>query len=219
MKQLLTSGGNVRDLLTLAGSDLVERIGFDQLAVDLTQYVTADYRHLASDVVLTVPLRPRRGRRKRPLWLSILIEHQSEPDRLMVLRVLEYLVQIWKGQVRTWGQEHGSLASVKLRPILPVVFYTGSYLWENLGRLIDLMDEGDAVERHTPAYEPLFVNLPELTEDRLCDQGGYFGQVLWAYQQRRARRQVFRDLLAQITQPWRACREATGCGGWNCCRT
>jgi hypothetical protein len=44
MKQLLTSAGNVRDLLRLAGSDLVERIVFARLEVDPTSYVAADYR-------------------------------------------------------------------------------------------------------------------------------------------------------------------------------
>jgi hypothetical protein len=175
MKRLLTSPGNVRDLLVLAGSALVERIVFDRLEVDPTSYVAADYRHVVSDVVLTVPLRRERGRSRRPLWLTILLEHQSEPDRLMMLRVLDYLVQIWKAQVRAWGQEQGSLASAKLRPILPVVFYTGSYRWEHLGRLVDLMDEGASIARHTPAFEPLFVNLPALPAERLRAAGGSFG--------------------------------------------
>jgi hypothetical protein len=129
------------------------------------------------------------------LWLTILLAHQSEPDRLMMLRVLDYLVQIWKAQVRAWGQEQGSLASVKLRPILPVVFYTGSCRWENLGRLVDLMDEGAAVERHTPAFEPLFVNLPDLAAERLRKESGSFGQVLQVVQQRGARRSQFRETL------------------------
>jgi predicted transposase YdaD len=119
LKQLLQQPTNVRELLTLARAPLRDRIDFNALTVDPTTYVTADYRHVSSDLVLTAPLRPVRGKRRRRLSLTILLEHQSEPDRLMILRVLDYLVQIWKSQVRLWGQEHRSPASVKLQPILP----------------------------------------------------------------------------------------------------
>ena len=39
----------------------------------------------------------------------------------MLLRVLDYLVQIWKQQVKRHGEKHKSLANVKLQPVLPVV--------------------------------------------------------------------------------------------------
>jgi hypothetical protein len=198
MKTLLQRAGNVREMLTLAGCELTPRLVFDEMAVDPTTYVSADYSHVSSDIVLTVPVRAAKGRRKRPLSLTILIEHQSDPDRLMLLRVLDYLVQIWRHQVRAWEQEQGSRASVKLRPVLPVVFYTGSYRWERLGRLTDLMDEGEAVARHTPTFEPIFVNLPELSEEWLS-RGGYFGHILRLLQQRRAKRTIFRSLVEQVT--------------------
>ena len=62
---------------------------------------------------------------------------------MILPRILDYLAQIWKAQARQWAQRHKSLASVKLRPILPVVFYTGTYRWERLGGLLDLMDLDD----------------------------------------------------------------------------
>ena len=45
--------------------------------------------------MLTAPLRIRGQPRKR-LMIYILVEHQSEPDPLMPLRMLEYVVQIFK---------------------------------------------------------------------------------------------------------------------------
>jgi hypothetical protein len=130
LKLLLHDPHNVRDLLRLAGTDLVDEIAFERMAVDPTTYVGRDYRHVESDLVLTAPFGARKGGRPtRAVTLYILIEHQSEPDRLMVLRLLDYMVQIWKAQVRDWGQEHRSLAGVRLRPVLPVVFYTGTRAW------------------------------------------------------------------------------------------
>ncbi len=46
----------------------------------LRTYVAADYRHIASDVVLEVPFGTGRGR--ETITLYVLIEHQSEPDSL-----------------------------------------------------------------------------------------------------------------------------------------
>jgi hypothetical protein len=140
LKQLLTSAGNVRELLALAQAKVLPRLEFVGMTVEPTTFVTAEYRHVSSDLVLTLTLLPsRKGGRKKRLMVTILIELQAQPDRLMLLRVLDYLVQLWKQQAKRHGEKHGSLANVKLTPVLPVVLHTGSYSWEKLGRLVDLM--------------------------------------------------------------------------------
>ncbi len=196
LKQVLTRSANTRDLLNLARTTLLPRLDFRGLQVDPTTYVTAEYRHVSSDLVLTLPLLPSEpGKRKRRLFLSILIELQMQPDRLMLLRVLEYLVQIWKHQVKQHGQKHGSLASVKLQPVLPLVLHTGLYSWERLGTLLDLMDEAEAFRDVTPAFQPLFLSLPNLPEADLESHGGYFGQVLALLQARKDSRTAFAQRL------------------------
>ncbi len=197
MKLLLQGPDNLRDLLGIARARQVGRTDFKRLRVDPTNYVSADFRHVQSDLVLTAPLRPAGKGRARRLTVTVLLEHQSEPDRLMILRLLDYLAQIWKAQARAWGEKHGSLASVQLSPILPVVLYTGTYRWERLGRLVDLMPEGEDFAEVTPELRPLFVNLPELPAARLRS-GGAFGSVLRLIQQRRASETAFAKLLGEV---------------------
>jgi hypothetical protein len=198
LKQVLGSAGNVRDLLTLAKAAVLPRIDLGGMQIDPTTYVTAEYRHVSSDLVLRAGLRPSAGRgRRKPLTVTILIELQSQPDRLMPLRVLEYLVQVWKHQVKQHGQTHRSLASVKLRPVLPVVVHTGSYAWEKLGGLLDLMEDAEAFRPFTPAFEPLFVSLPNTPEAELEKDGGPFGQVLALLRASTAGRGPFARRLAQ----------------------
>ena len=120
-----------------------------------------------------------------------------QPDRLMPLRVLEYLVQIWKHQVKRHGEKHGSLASVKLTPVLPVVLHTGSYSWEQMGSLLDLMDDAEDFRAVTLAFEPLFVSLPDLAEAELESSGGFLGQVLALLKARKASRGAFAQQLEQ----------------------
>jgi hypothetical protein len=100
LKLLLQHPAHARDLLTLGGYDQVAAIDFGHLRVDPTTYVAANCRHVSADLVLTAPFRGRQGQRRRTVTLYILIEHQSEPDAVMLLRVLDYLVQIYKGQLR-----------------------------------------------------------------------------------------------------------------------
>jgi predicted transposase YdaD len=199
LKLLLQHPSNARDLLALAGWRLLDRIDFARMTVDPTTYIASDWRHVASDLVLHAPFRTRPGRRSRRwVTLYVLFEHQSEPDPVMMLRVLDYLVQIWKGQLRTWTQEHRSLAGFRLQPILPVVFYTGTRTWDELGRLVDLVEAGELFTDVTPEYRPLFVSLPALPAAALESAGGELGWVFELIQQRRARPEEFADLVRRV---------------------
>ncbi len=198
LKLLLHNAANVRDLLQIAGSELVDALDFSRMKIDPTSYVAGDFRHVESDLVVTIPFRRSRGRPRRPVILYVLIEHQSEPDSLMIFRVLDYMVQIWKGQVRAWGQRHNSLRGIRLQPILAVVFYSGSRRWESLGTLDDLIEQAGAFKTTTPKLEPLFVNLPALAAHELESHGGFLGWVLRLVQQRGAGSDVFQSLLQRV---------------------
>ncbi len=198
LKLLLQHPAHARDLLTLGRYDHVGAIDFRRMTVDPTTYVAADYRHVSADLVLKAPFRGRQGRRRRTITLYILIEHQSEPDAIMLLRVLEYLVQVYKAQLRAWERRHGSAAGFRLEPVLPVVLYTGTTAWESLGRLIDLMDLGELFADVTPAFRPLFVALPALSGAELESAGGELGWILELMKQRRERPEDFRTLVTRV---------------------
>jgi hypothetical protein len=196
MKLLLQGPLNVRDLLRIACYRFTDHIDFDRLQLDPTTYVQRDYRHLESDVVLCGPL--RRG--KQTVLIYILIEHQSEPDRLMPFRVLEYVVSIYRGQLRDWSQTHASLVDFVFPPVLPVVFYTGTRRWQAVGQLSDLVAGGGRFAKLAPSLGPLFVNLQKTSATHLASAGGSFGEVLRLVQQRNARGPVFRTLLGNVVR-------------------
>jgi hypothetical protein len=201
MKLLLENPKNVRDLLVLAGADVVKLVDLNRLRLIQTTFVQRDYRHLESDVVLVAPLRRRKGKRSaKTLLIYILIEHQSEPDRPMPVRLLDYVVQIFKYQMREWSKTHGSFARLRLHPVLPVVFYTGTRRWHSVCRLVDLVEMGECFESTTPAMEPLFINLSAIAAETLESEGGFFGSVLRLVQQRKSRPREFQQLLNRVVQ-------------------
>jgi hypothetical protein len=195
MKMLLEHPANVRDVLRLADVPWFDEIGFDRIQEIKTTFIRRNYRHLQSDIALTAPLGGS-GRAERKLLIYILIEHQSEPDRLMPLRLADSQVQIFRYQVRQWLQTHASESQICLSPVLPVVFYTGLRRWPEVGTLADVIERGDEFREVTPIVErPMYLNLPELPPDQLQDKGGYFGWVLRLLQQRHTRLAEFRQLL------------------------
>jgi predicted transposase YdaD len=198
MKLLLEHSANVHDLLALGRAEVLDLIDFARMKPAGKSFVARDYRHIEADVVLTAPLR-RKGRSSgESVLIYILIEHQSEPDELMAFRVLEYVVQIYRTQIRTWSKGRTSLRGIRLQPVFPVVFYTGTRTWNAIGTLADLIDMGDHFARRTPALDPLFINLNGLKPGVLEAEGGFFGQVLRLVRQRRAKPQPFRALLAEV---------------------
>jgi hypothetical protein len=198
MKLLLEHPLNVHDLLQLTESALIPAIDFGGMKRVGTTFVQRDYRHVECDVVLTAPFRPpgtpRGGKR---LLVYVLIEHQSLPEEVMILRVLEYVVQIYKYQERAWRRRHRSLAGIRLSPVLPVVFYTGTRRWDDLGSVSDLVEQGELFGPLVPGLKPLFVNLSGLAAERLVSVGGFFGRLLHLVQQRQAPAERFEELLRQ----------------------
>jgi hypothetical protein len=110
------------------------------------------------------------------------------------------VVQIFKYQVREWSKTHRTLARIRLHPVLPVVFYTGTQRWDSVGRLVDLIEVGERFQSATPAMEPLFINLPVIAGETLEAQGGFFGWVLRLIQQRKSRPREFQRLLNRVVQ-------------------
>ncbi len=197
IKFLLEDPYNVRDLLAVAHETMRDHIDFDHLAVERTTFVQRDYRHIESDLVLRAPLRWP-GMAHRQLTIYILVEHQSEPDPFMTFRVHEYVIQIYKAQLRAWGQSHPSFAGLRFQPVLPIVLYTGRRRWPGLGRLLDLVELGDHFGARIPALEPLFLNLSAIPARRLESEGGFFGWVLRLMQERHARPGEFASLLRRV---------------------
>ncbi len=200
LKFMLENPGNVRDLLQLLGVELLPRIDFARMQVVPGRFVQREFRHVEADLVLQAPLRPEPGSGQRRILLYILIEHQSELDHLMPLRVLEYVVLIYKRQLRLWERQHGNLDHCRLQPVLPIVLYTGTRTWDRLGGVRELVELGDELAERVPELQPLFLNVGQTSAEALA-QGGPFGLLLLLLaQQRRVRLPVFEQTLREVVQ-------------------
>lgn len=69
------------------------------------------------------------------VWVYILLEHQSTPDRWMRFRLLKYCCRIWDLSFREYPDQR------ELPAIVPLVFYQGERRWSYSSEFADLVAE------------------------------------------------------------------------------
>lgn len=118
--------------------------------------------------------------------IYILIEHQSTVDVTMGFRVLFYMTQIWDSQRREWESDDIPKSEWRLRPILPIVLYTGSQRWNVPLSLTEMMEIPDALARFVPTFDTLFLSVKETEASDLTRTDHPFGWLLMVLQQEHA---------------------------------
>jgi hypothetical protein len=108
--------------------------------------------------------------------VCVLIEHQSDTDPLLPLRLLYFAVEYWDRQWRAWEQLKAPRP--RLRPILPLVLYTGPTVWGSNRALADLLGEPAVFHAFAPSWQPLFWNLADRTPEALLASGKEWLQTL-----------------------------------------
>jgi hypothetical protein len=196
-KLLLENSANVRDLLTLLHDPRVHKIDFTTMTIERTHFIQPDYTHVALDLLFKAPFRANSGEAARTIFIYLLVEHQSKPQRFIMLRLVEYLLEAYKMQKRAWDEKHASDARFLLQPILPIVLYTGERAWGKIEKLVEVIEAGEIFEEMIPAFNPHFLNLRDTAPETLVREGGFFGQILRLIRERRAAPAVFRSSLSE----------------------
>ena len=114
---------HLHGLVLFLARNIADHLDFSQAKMGNRSYIDAGLRDVMSDMVFTVPFRD--ASRTDDLTIYILIEHQSTVDRRMGFRFLSYMCQIWSGQFEALENAKVPIRQQRLRPILPIVFYTG----------------------------------------------------------------------------------------------
>jgi predicted transposase/invertase (TIGR01784 family) len=189
----------VVELLRWREPKIARRIEFDKLTVLPETFVTPDFAALESDVLLRVPFRLKIGA-DGMIQVFILIEHQSEPDALMIFRVIRYVMMIYEHQATDWRKTHHNLRGFEFDPVWPIVFYSGTRTWTQLKPMRELVRGGNLFEKRLRVLEPEFINLATTSEEELQRKIGWLGWVLWLNQQRKRKSVVLRDVRSRVVE-------------------
>ena len=209
---LLEDKENVRGLLEIVAEHLVAHLDFSQIAQINRSFIPDNLREQESDLVYGVPFRSES--RTEELLIYILIEHQSTVDVTMGFRVLFYMTQIWDFQRREWESNNVPKSQWRLRPIIPIVFYTGEQRWQTPLTLSAMMDLPDVLSEFIPKFGTLFLNVKDTDTIELTRSDHPFGWLLTVLQKEHADREEIRAALMEAvahidtldeekTQQWR----------------
>lgn len=122
-------------------------------------------RKSASDLLYTVQAHTTGA----AVFLYLLFEHQSSPDKWMRFRLLKYMCRIWDESFK----QHPDQA--ELRPIIPLVFYQGESRWRYSTEFADLFGESERGYAFLPHFAHFLVDQSELPAEQT--QGGLKARV------------------------------------------
>lgn len=105
---------------------VVATIDWSSLEVLPGSFVDEALRERHTDLLYRVRIQGRKA------LIHLLFEHQSRPDPLMPLRIVEYLICGWR---KLLAETPGRL---RLPPIIPVVLYNGTRPWRAPTRLSEM---------------------------------------------------------------------------------
>ncbi len=197
-KLLLEHPFNVRDLLMLLREKRAAGIDFAAMTVERTHFVKPHFEHVALDLLFKAPFRVTSSDPVRTIFIYLLIEHQSKPERFFMLRLGDYLHESYQMQKKAWDKKHDSDAKFFLQPIIPIVLYTGDRNWDTIEKLADVVEAGEFFTDVIPEFKPLFLNLRNTADESLMSEGGFFGKILRLIKQRDAEPRVFRRVLEEV---------------------
>ncbi len=126
---------------------VVRSLRWSTLAVQDGRFVDERLRERESDLLFAVERETGSA-----MWLYVLLEHQSTPDRWMRLRLLTYCCRVWDRD----RQRRASDAT--LRPILPVVFFQGRQGWPHPTGFTTLFPEEDRRWPWGPQFEHILID-------------------------------------------------------------
>jgi hypothetical protein len=156
---------HLRGLLGRVVPELVDGFVFEQLRVLDRDFPMEDWRRRQADLPIEIPYRA--GKLAVAALVVVLLEHQSDTDPMMPLRLLYFAVIYWDQQWRAWEELPTPKPPFRLNPVLPVVVYTGTTPWGSNRTLADLLGEPRALHAYAPVWQPLFWNLAEQTPEEL----------------------------------------------------
>ncbi len=195
IKWLLETPDNLRGLLLATIGELAERINYAKLQKLDRTFIQDSFRKREADLVFTAPFADESGGQLDDIIIFILIEHQSTVDPTIPFRMLFYMMQLWDMQRREWEDKNIPLHQWRFRPILPVVFYTGSQKWNAPMEMKYLMKFPKALERLVPQQEMFLLDLKSTEPERLIKYDNSFGWVLRIIQKEESPTEEFAEML------------------------
>ncbi|MDR2344631.1 MAG: Rpn family recombination-promoting nuclease/putative transposase, partial [Planctomycetaceae bacterium] len=153
--------------------NIVQVIDFSQLQSCQTNYIDNDLQERIGDLHFLAKCKSESEESEsdedQSLQVTLIFEHQSTPDPIMSLRVLELIVLSFRQFIKEYETKHEkkfSTSQTRLPYPLIVILYNGKTPW-NYKNIIDLIDIPYGFDKNILYVKVLIINVCSLTDEQL----------------------------------------------------
>ena len=132
---------------------VLKQIDLSTLEICKDSFVQEDLNEYFSDLLYRVSFS-----RNESGYIYLLFEHKSYPQRLLPLHLLEYMVNIWKQEIK-----QSNLKDLPL--IVPLVLYHGQEGWEHVKLKDIITGPRETLAAYIPDFEYVFYDLSSISDE------------------------------------------------------
>ena len=184
---------NVNGLVQLVADHIADLLDFSRLTALNRDFLSDTLREQEADLVFSVPFRDASV--SQELIIHILIEHQSVVDKEMWFRFLGYMYNLWVAERQRWTVEEVPREERRLRPILPILFYTGDQSWHLPLLPASMMEVPEVLMPFVPTFDVLALDIKRAEESELTKTGHPLGWLLTVLQKESSSKEEFTETL------------------------
>lgn len=176
IRRLLENPGNLRDLLAEVLPEVADHFDCARAELVNREFRLENWQKHELDLLFRIPFRT--GTAEQGVLVCVLIEHQSQPDPVMPLRLLVYAVLHWQREWQTWAAAQRPGEALRLSPVVPIVFHTGSTPWSQRRGLADLFDMPPELAAFVPHWPLLYWDITDHSPQDLLNTARQWIQAL-----------------------------------------
>jgi len=161
-KHLLTHKKTFIQLLrSFVKEDWVNEIDESQVMLVDKSYILQDFREKESDIVYRLKIKDRN------VIFYCLLELQSSVDYQMPIRLLFYMIEIWRDILKNTENHKIERKGFKLPSIVPIVLYNGVNNWTACRNFKEILDGNEMFSNHVLDFNYILFDVNRYKEEEL----------------------------------------------------
>lgn len=137
------------------------KITKDNLILVDKSYVLSDYEELESDIVYKANFNDTE------VFFFMLLEFQSSVDYRMPIRLLLYMIEIWREVLKNTTKKDFKRKNFKLPAIVPIVLYNGANKWTVARRLKEVISNSEIFGESILDFKYEFLDINAYSKEEL----------------------------------------------------
>jgi len=148
---------------TFIQGEWVDKLEKDKLILVDKSFISADYEELESDIVYQATIG------KENVIFYVLLELQSSVDYSMPIRLLAYMVELWRVATKNIKKSKIKRKTYRLPAIIPIVIYNGTKKWTCARNFKDILQGSQLFEDNVIDFRYILVDINRYSKECLYE--------------------------------------------------